>query len=278
MITEKATFSLWNVSFFFFSNEHCMTVQTTSERACNPRTRKLLKAMFRLAGGECAHILSSSSFFSQSHLPLSPHLFIPLIFHYKLELLLSPFDVFQLSLGQTYWRKCLYFTFSHCETILVTLWFQDLANDWVPASWMAVQKKFFVVGGVRTCTACREAVGAPCWIFKRAHLLFPSTEHCTFGPCLIVEASAQSSPALWGLQLILLKVLLLFSFVTSTKRGIGMPGMCHFETVLPFWSLKCQVFHQLFVRFSLYNQAKPFLLFQAFLNKWVKFSKLWHDI
>lgn len=200
-----------------------------SERASNPRTRKLLKAMFRLRSRRrrrmCAHILSSSSFFfSITPASLTSSIYTPHFSLYKLELLLPPFDVFQLSLGQPYWRKCLYFTFSHCETILVTLWFQDLANDWVLAPWMAVQNKFFVVGGVCTCTACREAVGTPCWIFKRAHLLFPSMELCTFGPCLIVEASAQSSPALWGLRLILLKVLLLFSFVTSTKRGIGVPA------------------------------------------------------
>lgn len=178
--------------------------------------------MFRLPFKHVWAHRSSQVFFSFSVTPASLTSSIYTL-HFsldKLELLLLAFDVFQISVGQWYWRWSLYFTFPHFAIILVTFWFQDLANDWVSAAWMVLRNNFFfVAGGVCTCTACRKAVGAPCWIFKRAHLLFPSTELCTFGPCLIVEACAQSSPALWGLRgLIPLKVLLLFSFVTKTKK------------------------------------------------------------
>ncbi len=119
---------------------------------------------------------------------------------------------------------------------------------------------FFVAGGVCTCTACREAVGAPCWIFKQAHLLFPLHELCTFGPCLIVEASAQSSPALWGLWLIPLKVLLLFSFVTKTKRGIGLPACVISKWLLAFEVLNARCFISFLLDFHYRPIIETFLL------------------
>ncbi len=89
---------------------------------------------------------------------------------------------------------------------------------------------------------------------------FPSTELCTFGPCLIVEASSQSSPALWGLWLIHLKVLLLFSFVTKTKRGIGVSACVILKWLLAFEVLNARCFNSLLLDFHYRPIIKTCLL------------------
>lgn len=251
----------------FSSNEPCITIHERALRAIREHEscyRLCLDTRSCRRRRTCvsAQIRSSSLFFFSSVTPASliSSIYTPHFSLDKLKLLLSAFGVFLLSLGQRYWRRCSCFTFLHFEITLVTLWLQDLANDWVLPPWMAVQNNFFVAGGVCTCTACREAVGAPCWIFKQAHLLFPSMELCTFGPCLIVEARAQASPALWGLWLIPLKVLLLFSFVTKTKRGIGVPACVISKWLLAFEVLNARCFISFLLDFHYRPIIKTFLL------------------
>lgn len=117
MITDK-------VSSLFF----CMTVQSerASEQSTNTKAAKgYVQTPFTSPEEnvhECTDPLKFFSlFFSVTPASLTSSIYTPHFSLHKLELLLSAFDVFQLSLGQPYQCRCLYFTFPHCETILVTL-------------------------------------------------------------------------------------------------------------------------------------------------------------